>query len=253
MIEYIYFVKCPNCEDEHFDFFDEAKAFALSCLTKKPIITQIEVNRNDFGECVDSCDLGTIWSWEEIMKDTEPESEGTILSKAETFGISDIDKEFDDLEDTVSESLLIPNIPGLPMIEELVEMMEENEDNYECYYCGETVPKDQVVTEFDNTSKKDIHVCPECHDQLFGEDSVECGWCHERFDKSECRYEVDLGWLCDGCEIAIKSRGETLTFREGPEPLGEDYTPEKVIEFEYTLTANIVANQRDVDDWDEAD
>ena len=32
MIEYIYFVKCPNCDDEHFDFFDEAKAFALGCL-----------------------------------------------------------------------------------------------------------------------------------------------------------------------------------------------------------------------------
>jgi hypothetical protein len=34
------------------------------------------------------------------------------------------------------------------------------------------------------------------------------------FGKDECRYEVDLGWLCDRCEAAIKSRGETLTFKE---------------------------------------
>ena len=33
-------------------------------------------------------------------------------------------------------------------------------------------------------------------------------------DKSECRYEVNLGYLCPRCEAAIKSRGETLTFRE---------------------------------------
>jgi hypothetical protein len=46
------------------------------------------------------------------------------------------------------------------------------------------------------------------------EDTVECTWCEDLFDKSECRYEVDLGWLCGRCEAAIKSRGETLTFRE---------------------------------------
>jgi hypothetical protein len=53
------------------------------------------------------------------------------------------------------------------------------------------------------------------------EDTVECAWCNDLFDKSECRYEVGaggpddgLGWLCSRCEMAIKSRGETLTFRE---------------------------------------
>jgi hypothetical protein len=46
------------------------------------------------------------------------------------------------------------------------------------------------------------------------EDTVECAWCNELFDKSECRKEVDLGWLCSRCEAAIKSRGETLTFKE---------------------------------------
>jgi hypothetical protein len=79
MIQYIYFVKCPNCEDEHFDFFDDAKGFALGCLSKKPIITQTEVCRNDFGECTDSSDLGTVWSWEDECKDCqEPVAEPTF-------------------------------------------------------------------------------------------------------------------------------------------------------------------------------
>jgi hypothetical protein len=46
------------------------------------------------------------------------------------------------------------------------------------------------------------------------EDTVECTWCNDLFDKSECRKEVNLGWLCSRCEAAIKSRGETLTFKE---------------------------------------
>ena len=50
MIEYIYFVKCPGCEDEAFDFFEDAKSFALSKLSSKPLIYQVEVERNDFGE-----------------------------------------------------------------------------------------------------------------------------------------------------------------------------------------------------------
>ena len=82
MTQYIYFVKCPDCEDEIFDFFDEAKEFALSCLSKKPIITQTEVERNDFGECTDSCDLGTIWSWEDIIGEkTESEPAVSVFNK----------------------------------------------------------------------------------------------------------------------------------------------------------------------------
>ena len=98
MIEYIYFVKCPNCEDEPFDFFDEAKTFAMSCLTQKPVITQVEVDRNDFGECTDSHDLGTVWSWEDMMKDMPKEDELTTFSKADTFDCGDdfFNCEFDD-------------------------------------------------------------------------------------------------------------------------------------------------------------
>lgn len=98
MVTYIYFVKCPNCEDEHFDFFDDAKGFAMGCLSKKPIITQTEVCRNDFGECTDHCDLGTVWSWEDEMKDTETEEPGTNIFSKGDFGEynPDNDPEFAD-------------------------------------------------------------------------------------------------------------------------------------------------------------
>jgi hypothetical protein len=195
MVTYIYFVKCPDCEDEYFDFFDEAKEFALGCLSKKPIITQTEVCRNDFGECTDHSDLGTIWSWEDECRDTEgdcteAESASSIFTKDDLKRMADgSDPEFDSIDNSVdfeveepvtSEISAIDDVPDnfrkpIPegmTIEELVEEMEENED------------------------------------------TVECTWCEDLFDKSECRYEVNLGWLCSRCEAAIKSRGETLTFKE---------------------------------------
>jgi hypothetical protein len=189
MITYIYFVKCPNCEDEHFDFFDEAKEFALGCLSQKPIITQTEVNRNDFGECTDHCDLGTVWSWEDAVG-KEPEAEPTVsvFTKDDLIRMADgKDPEFDaidnsvDFDPEISEVSAVDEVPDnfrkpIPegmTIEELVEEMEENED------------------------------------------TVECTWCNDLFDKSECRKEVNLGWLCDRCQAAIMSRGESLTFKEG--------------------------------------
>lgn len=102
MVTYIYFVKCPNCEDEHFDFFDEAKEFALGCLSQKPIITQTEVCRNDFGECTDSADLGTVWSWEEVMKDTEAEPTESVFTKDDLKRMADgKDPEFDNIDNSV--------------------------------------------------------------------------------------------------------------------------------------------------------
>ena len=49
LLEYAYFVKCPDCEDERFEAFDDAKSCAMGCLSKKPVITQVEICRNDFG------------------------------------------------------------------------------------------------------------------------------------------------------------------------------------------------------------
>ena len=177
MIEYIYLVKCPDRSEEPFDFFDEAKDFAIGCLSKNPIITQIEVDRNDFGECTDSRDLGTVWSWEDMVKETETEPAASVFTKDDFADyVPEADPEFAALDNTV-EFEPDPNnfrkpIPDDMTIKDLVEEMEENED------------------------------------------TVECTWCEDLFDKSECRYEVDLGWLCSHCQAAIMSRGEPLTFRE---------------------------------------
>lgn len=272
MIEYIYFVKCPNCEDEPFSFFEEAKEFALGCLSQKPIITQIEVDRNDFGECRNSADLGTVWSWEDMMNSRT--YDGPAISMFTKDGLKRVanwqDPEFANIDnsldfeiekvsstDAIKEELKLatnangdylvkassghgytvfnrsdvaiggfggdddafavrrfevgdineskkPVIDG-KTIKELVEEMEEREDTVECAGCEELFDKADCVY------KDGIGwLCSDCEDTV-----VKCTWCEELFDRSECRYEVDMGWLCDRCEAAIKSRGETLTFREG--------------------------------------
>jgi hypothetical protein len=404
MIQYIYFVKCPNCEDEHFDFFDDAKGHAMGRLSQKPIITQTEVNRNDFGECTDSTDLGTIWSWEdEVGGMTDAEPTISVFTKDNLKRMADgKDPEFDDddfffMNNSLSEDVkrrisfknnedfnefirlcseigivtggdltrfmdendatdfnlldklreyraelgpdfqiqesakvtegeerLATNSKGdylvkaasghgytvfnrsdvaiggfggdddafavrrfkvgdineskKPVIDgktikELVETMEENEDQVECAGCEELFSKDEC------THKDGIgYLCGECEDRI-----VKCTWCEELYDKSDCRYEVDLGWLCGRCEMAIKSRGETLTFREGsywdfldeeapkevhdlgntydggyPEVAPEDVEleeaaqPRETVDLEYdALTITLYGDQRDADDWDE--
>ena len=88
------------------------------------------------------------------------------------------------------------------------------------------------------------------------EDTVECTWCRDLFDKSECRYEVNLGWLCSRCEAAIKSRGEKLTFKENyyQDFLNEAFNPKDTVDFEYDdFTTAIQGKQTAPDEWDEAE
>ena len=173
MLTYIYFVKCPGYEDEHFDFFNEAKEFAMSLLSKKPIITQIEVDRNDFGECTDSCDLGTVWSWEDVMK-TNEEPAASVLTKDDLracackggcgdnckCGNHHVDSEFAALDNSLevtTEPVKKP-VPTDMSIKDLVEAMEANED------------------------------------------TVECAGCEELFAKEDCFYKEGIGWLCGDCQ-----------------------------------------------------
>jgi hypothetical protein len=188
MIEYIYIVKCPGCEDEMFNFFTDARMQCDLLMSKKPSITQVEVERNDFGECTDSHDLGTVWSWEEAMKDTEggyTEAEPTksIFTKDDLKLMADgQDPEFDNLDNSIDCEAEEPetsevspierkSIPEGMTIEQLVEEMEENED------------------------------------------TVECTQCNELFDKSTCRKELNLGWCCSRCADDLIARGEDPVFK----------------------------------------
>jgi hypothetical protein len=102
-------------------------------------------------------------------------------------------------------------------IEELVEEMEENESEVECVWCNELCSKEDC-----HYDEEEGYICPDCQ-----ESTVKCTFCDGLFGKDQCRYEVDLGWLCSRCEMGIKSRGETLTFREGSywDFLDEDVEP----------------------------
>ena len=246
MVTYIYFVKCPNCEDEHFDFFDEAKGYAMSRLGQKPIITQTEVNRNDFGECTDHCDLGTIWSWEDVVgKDFVAEPVEQVLSKDNLKDYDpDTDTEFDDddffaaneliedysrrisfnnKEDRAEFTKLCSEI-GIITGEDLDRFMVDHKaddnnllDKLRAYRAE--LGDDFKVADSEKPQRKPIPEGMTIEELVEAmeenEDTVECTWCNDLFDKSECRKEVDLGWLCSRCEAAIKSRGETLTFKEG--------------------------------------
>ena len=216
MLEYIYFVKCPGCEDEHFSFFDEAKDFAMSLLSKKPIITQIEVDRNDFGECTDSCDLGTVWSWEDIMntEDDDPDK-CNVFTKDDLKNLAvDDDPEFTELDNSLEPDIRRP-VPDSMTVEELVEAMEETEDE------------------------------------------VECKFCNELFDKSECKRDKDYGWLCSGCQRAIEDHGGELAFTN--EALTEASKHRDSIELHYdSLTTEITtkvipATRLDPEEYEEAE
>lgn len=280
MIEYIYIVKCPNCEYEHFHFFDDAKTCAMGYISDKPIITQVEVERNDFGECTDSHDLGTVWSWEDMMKDVPEDTDCSVFTKGDLNNFTeynpDSDSEFDSLDNSVDFKISeISNNccnHANTRTEELAEssvnrfvIVGEKEDYSRQFYnteSGEWVTKSDDATLFDDRNSAievwydldksdfyntrvmielvpvtegvsnnsdnfrkpiptDMTIEALVEEMEENEDTVECKWCNELFDKSECRYEVDLGYLCSRCEATIESRGETLTFREGP--LDETY------------------------------
>ena len=240
MLTYIYFVKCPDCEDEHFDFFNDAKEYAMGCLSKKPSITQIEVDRNDFGECTDSCDLGTVWSWEEAMGiESEDTPAKSVFTKDDLkLMASGQDPEFDALDNSVDfnneEDSFSSAEEAIDFLvkdeEEAIAGYEKVEDAFEDF---EVENKKEILDTIDHIKEEEEEhieelkaVCerkpiPEgmTIEQLVeameeNEDEVECTWCNELFGKDQCRKEVNLGWLCDRCQAAIKSRGESLTFRE---------------------------------------
>lgn len=239
MLTYIYFVKCPNCEDEHFDFFDDAKAFALGCLSQKPIITQTEVERNDFGECTDHQDLGQVWSWEDECQDTEggytdAEPTKSIFTKDDLKLMANgKDPEFDDIDNSVdvfeTDSIFehindrpapvestqkLDGIDNAVVDCEVAKVITHSEDE-KPVVCKKPIPEGMTIEQLVEEMEEN-------------EDTVECTWCNDLFDKDQCRKEVDLGWLCSRCEMAIKSRGETLTFREGNywDFLDEDFKEE---------------------------
>lgn len=235
MIEYIYFVKCPQCEDEHFSFFDEAKEFALRCLSKKPVITQTEVCRNDFGECTDSCDLGTVWSWEGMMHDTEAEPAELVFTKDDldtdcTHGNCSVDTEFEDddfyftnsLEEEVATKVAFNNNNdrveffklcseiGIETASDLRRFISDNGVTGNATNLLKKLRDYRAELGDDFEIKESRKPVPEgmtikelVEAMEENEDTVECAGCEELFPKDECFYKEGIGWLCGDCEDRI--------------------------------------------------
>lgn len=45
---------------------------------------------------------------------------------------------------------------------------------------------------------------------------VRCTWCEEIYTVDQCVFEANLGWLCDRCYAALRSRGEKLVIITNP-------------------------------------
>lgn len=302
MIEYLYFVKFENdkpfdnpfdWEEDVFETFDEAKEFANSMISSHPEIHQTEIVRNDFGECIDSNDLGMIWSWKNEMSDI-PEDNELTFSKEETFGDTDFDNEFSD-DDIVFETDCVTDKPNLNYFGESLTAGDE-------VFCKvnkksgivKSVKGDTVTVEFtggedpdriDTYYKTDLlpalRTMVEAMEEI--EDEVECVWCNELFPKEQCRHDEKHGWLCDECddELVECSWCEELYPRSEcrhevnlgwlcpscvgaiksrgermtfSEELAEAHNSAETVELEYDkLTIELQSPKRDVDDWDEVE
>lgn len=229
MITYVYVVKCPNCEDEFFDFFDDAKDFAMGCLSNKPIITQTEVHRNDFGECTDHCDLGTQWSWEDECQ-TETEPAEAVFTKDDLKNPpveSDPEFDYDDSDFRfINEELLesrrisfnnkadqqeffkLCKETGMITAADLDRFMKDHDaddgnllDTLRAYRdeldnpideCAERkpIPEGMTIEELVETMEEN-------------EDTVECSKCGNLVEKAECHHNKEgFGWCCAECEPA---------------------------------------------------
>ena len=330
MIEYLYFVKWldnNNIAEEVFEFFDEAKSFAMNILSQQPEIHQTEIIRNDFGECIDSNEIGKVWSWEELMDDipenTETDGDFHIFTRCDFDKYADgydpdNDPEFDDRDITFETDCVTSTLDELPdnfcnpiksKQDGLTEssannkfiIVGEKEDYSKQFYnmeSSEWVSKSYDATLFDDRNsaievlydldKSDFYTIrvmikpvsvnegisdnfrkpiPEgktikdlVEEMEENEDMVECKWCDELFDKSDCRYEVDMGWLCPQCIEAIKSRGEELTFRENVQEAAAskkatnniyDVFNDGISLYYDGLEATVCYDQRDADWWSE--
>ncbi len=99
---------------------------------------------------------------------------------------------------------------GLVELLELDEGTLEHQGNY-CFMAAKDDRRVDIYTEPTDEEGENIRVNSVYIDD---EEYGFCGWCGELMPISEMRKEMQLGYLCDGCQRAIASRGETLTYED---------------------------------------
>ena len=84
-----------------------------------------------------------------------------------------------------------------------------------------------------------------------GEQWIHCNWCEEVYPVSECKKELNLGWLCDRCQDALWSRGERPVYDEyavyGEDELNESESEEDFWKNNLTLSKYRVEISKDED------
>ena len=50
------------------------------------------------------------------------------------------------------------------------------------------------------------------------EETVTCAWCKDKCEKTDCKKEKDLGWLCPQCERSLESQGVELEIEDDTDP-----------------------------------
>lgn len=206
---------CAECEDECEDENCENESDIAEDVSS--ISTVVDLLQDEF-EAIDGYDkaIETIETSDEEKKDDiiadlqhirDEEAEHVDELKEVGQLVADVSDKEADSEDTV-KAVIAADVPA--------EVVDEINDG-----------KVDIAVEPADEAEEDKEPFDECKfaEMLealndFDEDEVECGWCGEMFPKSDCRKELDLGYLCPQCIAAIKSRGEDLTFKEFYNPVG---------------------------------
>ena len=113
---------------------------------------------------------------------------------------------------------------------------EETTNNVEVEEAAEGICA-RCEGEFEDSELIDLQgakYCKSCYQKVTGdapfaeeyneadfEDPVVCSWCKDMYEKSDCKKEKDLGWLCDQCQRALESRGVELEFDDTIEEGGD--------------------------------
>lgn len=91
-----------------------------------------------------------------------------------------------------------------------------------CFYCIEVINKDapsttSILVEPEGYSyARYVGLKLEDLEESAIEDDeyIDCEWCGDRVPLDECKKELNLGWICRGCQNALYSRGEHPVYDE---------------------------------------
>ena len=72
-----------------------------------------------------------------------------------------------------------------------------------------------------------------------GEQWLHCAWCGELVPLSECKKELNMGWICKGCQDSLYSRGEHAVYDENANFYDD------IIEYEDSLKESIEEPKKD--------